>query len=240
MPFPALLLPLIAAGVVAPEPPISVVGHAWAPFISPMGEPFRAHSPVDDTLADWFNQADRNHDGMLTQDEMVGDAERFFAKLDDNHDGEIDPDELAQYEWDIAPDIQVMAKTRRMPGEPNATRKEGVGEEPNGDGEHRSRRDRGRDNLEPGGLQGASRYAILNIPEPVAAADTDFNRGISIAEFRQAAINRFHLLDGNRAGNLVLTQLQALRPVLSKNDRHSKPRSESRDKRVGNPLPPGD
>ena len=34
--------------------PITVTGHAWAPFISPMGEPFRAHSPTDDTLADWF------------------------------------------------------------------------------------------------------------------------------------------------------------------------------------------
>ena len=38
-----------------------------------------------------------------------------------------------------------------------------------------------------GGLQGAARYALLNIPEPVAAADTDFNRGITLEEFRQAA-----------------------------------------------------
>ena len=240
MPFPALLLPLIAAGAVASEPPISVVGHAWAPFISPMGEPFRAHSSADDTLADWFSQADRNHDGMLTQDEMVADAERFFVKLDDNQDGEIDPDELARYEWDIAPDIQVMSKTRRMPGEPSAKRQEGAGADPIGEGDRRGRRQRGGDNLEPGGLQGASRYGILNIPEPVAAADVDFNRGISIAEFRQAAINRFQLLDSGRSGGLALAQLQALRPVLSKNGRRSNPRADNQDKRVGNPLPPGD
>ena len=36
---------------------------------------------------------------------------------------------------------------------------------------------------------------LLNIPEPVAAADTDFNRAITLEEFRQAAIERFQLLD---------------------------------------------
>ena len=52
-----------------------------------MGEPFRAHSASDDTLANWFYQADRNRDGVLTPDEMQADAERFFAKLDTDHDG---------------------------------------------------------------------------------------------------------------------------------------------------------
>ena len=98
--------------------PIYVTGHPWAPFISPMGEPFRAHNPNDDALADWFRQADRNHDGFVTADEMVADAERFFATLDTNHDGEIDPDELDRYEWEVAPEIQVNSRTRRAPGQP--------------------------------------------------------------------------------------------------------------------------
>ena len=238
--LPALLLSLLVAAPPAPEPPINVVGHAWAPFISPMGEPFRARSPTDDTLADWFNQADRNHDGMLSRDEMLADAERFFAKLDANHDGEIDPEEIAGYEWDIAPDIQVMSKTRRMPGDVTARRESAADGERIGGREHRGRRQRVGDDLEPGGLQGAARYAILNIPEPVAAADTDFNRGVSLGEFRQAAIDRFQLLDRKNSGSLTLADLQPLRPALSKNDRRSKPREESRDRRVGNPLPPGD
>ena len=29
-----------------------------------MGEPFRARTPNDDTLARWFYQADRNRDGV--------------------------------------------------------------------------------------------------------------------------------------------------------------------------------
>src|SRR4051812_14763330 len=120
MPPPALILAILAAGAPAqlpPSAPITVTGHAWAPFISPMGEPFRARSSTDDTLANWFKLADRNGDGMLTQDEMVADAERFFAKLDTNRDGQIDPDELIYYEWEIAPDIQVTSRTMRLPGQ---------------------------------------------------------------------------------------------------------------------------
>ena len=81
----AFLVPLLLA---AADAPITVVGHAWAPFISPMGEPFRARSTADDTLARWFQQADRNHDGVLTVDEMQADAGRFFATLDENNDGD--------------------------------------------------------------------------------------------------------------------------------------------------------
>src|SRR5690348_7677620 len=103
MPLALLLLALAPAS----SPPITVTGHQWAPFISPMGEPFRAHTPTDDTLADWFYRADANRDGVLTADEMVADAQRFFARLDTNHDGIIDPDEIAQYEYEVAPEIQV-------------------------------------------------------------------------------------------------------------------------------------
>ncbi|MES2147438.1 MAG: hypothetical protein V4491_06270, partial [Pseudomonadota bacterium] len=45
MPIPALMIALAAlAGPAAPPPAndqIIVRGHSWAPFISPMGEPFR-------------------------------------------------------------------------------------------------------------------------------------------------------------------------------------------------------
>src|SRR5437764_15436186 len=107
MPVPLVILALLAPA--SPTTPINVTGHAWAPFISPMGEPFRAHSPTDDTLADWFAKADRDRDGFLTVDEMQADAERFYAALDADHNGDIDPDELASYEYEIAPDIQVMS-----------------------------------------------------------------------------------------------------------------------------------
>src|ERR1043165_1541488 len=161
----ALILQLLAAGAAPPsKDPIVVKGHAWAPFISPMGEPFRARTANDDTLARWFAQADRNHDGALTPDELIADGDRFFATLDTSHDGQIDPDELVQYEWEIAPDIQLMSRTRPPPGQAAKPSKR-----------RSNRREEFREEADlhvsaPGGLQGAARYGLLNLPEPVAAA----------------------------------------------------------------------
>ena len=236
MPLSLLILPILAGAAATPaERPIFVTGNVWAPFISPMGEPFRSHQAGDDTLANWFNQADRNHDGMLTASEMVSDADRFFALLDTNHDGEIDPDELVNYEWRIAPEIQVMSKTRRPRGE-----------RPAGEGHSKSSNRRslwGPGNFgggKDGSLEGGARYALLNIPEPVAAADADFNRGVSLAEFRQAALQRFALLDGAGQGKLTLAGLRPLVPETPLVKDRKKPKDDAPDARVGNPLPSED
>jgi Ca2+-binding EF-hand superfamily protein len=239
----ALFLPLLAAAAPAAVPssaPITVTGHSWAPFISPMGEPFRAHAVTDNTLANWFRLADRNHDGVLTADEMQADAERFFATLDSDNDGQIDPDELAQYEWEIAPDIQVMSKTRRAPGQAApAVRRTDVDA-----GHGRERRQREREEFASlglgGALQGAARYGLLNLPEPVAAADADFNRLVSLGEFKAAAIARFQLLDRARQGRITLAQLEALRPTPPVAGRRIKRDDKAADERIGNPLPPGE
>jgi hypothetical protein len=221
--------------------PITVTGHAWAPFISPMGEPFRARSVTDDTLARWFAQADRNHDGVLTADEMVADGERFFATLDTNHDGQLDPDEIANYEYEIAPDIQVMSKTRRLPGQAAPA---AVKSDP--DNEHDRKRERKLRDREDaaslgfgGALQGAARYGLLNMPEPVAAADTDFNRAVTLEEFRAAAVARFQLLDKPHAGRISLAQLEAMRPDPPVDGRRPKLKDDAADTRIGNPLPTG-
>jgi len=216
--LPALLL--LAAAPAAPPKPITVTGHAWAPFISPMGEPYRARSTSDDALATWFARADRNHDGAITPDEMLADADRFFATLDTDHDGEIDPDELNQYELEVAPEIQTAMKTMRAPGSAKPKRREGID-----------------DMLGlTGALQGAARYGLLNIPEPVAAADSDFNRGVSLAEFRLAAGRRFQLLDSARTGRLTRPQLQGIREA----QLAAKRNPSGDDARVGNGLPTAD
>jgi hypothetical protein len=243
MPVPFLLLAMLAPAshtAVPQSAPIIVTGHAWAPFISPMGEPFRSRSRSDDTLANWFRQADRDHDGAVTAAEMLSDAERFFATLDTNHDGQIDPDELAHYEYEIAPEIQVMSKTKRAAGEPAPA----VEQSDADDGQSRAwRRKRTREDYVmlgmAGALQGAARYALLNIPEPVAAADSDFNRLISRAEFRQAALARFELLDSAHRGALTLAQLEPLRPLPPIDGDRRKLNPKALDTRIGNPLPAG-
>ncbi len=252
MPLTALIVPILAAvagASAAASEPVIVTGHAWAPFISPMGEPFRAHTPSDDTLADWFRRADQNHDGALSVDEMQADAERFFATLDADHNDVIDPDELINYEWEIAPDIQVMSRTKRAPGDAAANRRSAGAPSTAGDAGWRSDEDdaddpgegrgRGHRGKRDEGLQGASRYGLLNIPEPVAAADTNFDRGISLDEFREAARNRFKLLDSLNQGRLTLEALEQRRSALLLAGRHPKRGDDSVDTRVGNPLPTG-
>jgi Ca2+-binding EF-hand superfamily protein len=233
MPLAIFLLLLLAAATPAPNAPIFVNGHAWAPFISPMGEPFRARTIDDDTFVRWFSQADRNHDGALTPAELVADGDRFFATLDTNHDGAIDPDELVQYEWEIAPDIQLMSRTQPQPGTRPSPAKHRSSDHWDG---LMDEVDRGSTSV--GGLQGAARYGLLNLPEPVAAADTNFDRSISLAEFRQAALARFSLLDSARRGAISRAELESLRPALA-TDRHHKPPKGALDERIGNPLPPG-
>jgi hypothetical protein len=242
MPLPFLLLAMLAPASDAAIPksaPIIVTGHAWAPFISPMGEPFRSRSQSDDTLAKWFRQADRDHDGNLTAAEMLADAERFFATLDTNHDGQIDPDELAHYEYEIAPEIQVMSKTRRAAGQPPPAIEQS---DPDDDQSRAWRHKRTREDYVMlgigGALQGAARYALLNIPEPVAAADTDFNRLISREEFRQAAWARFQLLDSAHRGALTLAQLEPLRPLPPVDGDGLKLNPRALDTRIGTPVPP--
>ena len=236
MPLAALLLPLLAVTQASTEPPplvqkpIVVTGRGGVPFISPMGEPIRARTPNEDTLARWFYQVDRNRDGYVTPDELVADAVRYFAILDTNGDGQIDPDELVHYEWTVAPEIQVNSRLRRAraPGEapPKAE---------SDDDNDRARAKRRRDNNADYGPQGAARYALLNLPEPVAAADADFNRAITLAEFKQAALDRFQLLDKRHEGRVTLQELEAMKPVLTgKRPKH--PEDEI-DTRIGEPVP---
>lgn len=163
-------------------------------FISPMGEPFRPKSRDDDSLADWFAQADKNHDGRLTLDEMQQDAERFFATLDVGHDGEIDPDDITRYEQVVAPEVISGSSYGMM--------------EDGGRG-HRAGFIRGGDDQH----QGAGRFGLLDLPEPVVSADSNFNRGVSVSEFRQAAAQRFLALDLDHHGYLTLDGLEVIRPA---------------------------
>jgi len=214
----------LTIALLAAEPAIVVVGYPWAPFISPMGEPFRPTRDGRDTLARWFDQADTDKNGALTVSEMRADADRFFAKLDTSGDGQIEPEELTVYEWEVAPEIQVNSKWRRSRDEPDSADKEKRGHF----------KMAGMDDC----LQGAARYSLLNMPQPVAAADSDFNRAITRDEFRDAAAARFRLLDSTKAGGITLASLQPFVPKLTSKCRVKRD-EKANDARVGVPLPQG-
>ena len=227
-----LIAPILMSVAMAEEAPIVVKAYPWAPFISPMGEPFRPPSSGEAPIARWFVRADRNRDGTLTVDEMQADADQFFARLDSNHDGQIDPQEISAYEYEIAPDVQVNSQWKRRRGEAAAK------PEPDRDrpwDDSRKREDR-YDGYRSDGLQGAARYGLLNIPQPVASTDADFNRLITLAEFRQAASYRFKLLDSNGQGRITLAELETRLPTRPKG-KQAKPGKDARDRRIGLPLP---
>jgi hypothetical protein len=174
-------------------------------FISPMGEPFRPHERGEDMLAAWFNQADRNHDQTVTSDEMLADADRFFALVDTNHDDDIDPDEITRYEQVIAPEVQSGGHFSLTADADAPADRAG----------HRGRQNHhwSGGGADAAGYRGAERFALLDLPEPVAAADLDFSRGISLQEFRRAALQRFKALDMDYQGRLTLEELENMRPA---------------------------
>jgi hypothetical protein len=221
MPIAPLFLLLSAAQVAAAAPTSERHWHRL--FISPMGEPFHPAGRDDDALADWFRQADRNHDGRLTLDEIQQDAERFFASLDVAHDGEIDPDDITRYEDVVAPEIssgphfETAALGDSGASDDGGGHRGGSGRGGYGGGHHRSggggswrsNRDDNESHL------GAARYGLLDLPEPVVSADSDFNRGVSLPEFRNAAAQRFIALDIDHHGYLTLAELESIRPASS-------------------------
>jgi hypothetical protein len=161
-------------------------------FLSPMGEPFRAEPGQPYPSAVWFAGADKDKDGALTHDEFVADALRFFETLDTNKDGKLTPDEVGHYEAVVAPETSIYS------ARPD-------------DFFDRSRREQDRgamaDSRDYGGPMGAGRYAWLNVPEPVAAADQDVDRVVTRDEFATAAASIFERLDVLNRGKLRLSDL---------------------------------
>ena len=235
MPFLIAIAVTLALVQVDDEPPIVVQARPWAPFISPMGEPFRAIPTGEDPLARWFHHADNNRDGLLTEEEMRADAVRFFQTLDANNDREIDPEELVVYETQVAPEVQVNSRWKRNRQSASQSKPEA-----RKDGEERWRADANVDGYQVHGLQGAARYGLLNIPQPVASADADFDRGTTLVEFQRAATERFKLLDSKRTGRILLADLETRLPARPQAGTRAKRSKETTDTRVGQPFPAKD
>ncbi|MFT4251204.1 MAG: hypothetical protein QM608_01800 [Caulobacter sp.] len=198
-------------------------------FISPAGEPFRADAGQPYPVAAWFAGADANHDGVLTRDEFVADALRFFDRLDTDKSGELDGFEVSTYERVIAPEIvQASAMPQQAMDGPSG------GGGPDGDGPRR--RPNGLGNM----LLGATPFALLAEPQPVMGADADFNRRITREEATKAAISRFKLLDKDGDGKLTLAELPktAMQKILD-GDEDDRGGKKGRGRGRGGPPPRG-
>jgi Ca2+-binding EF-hand superfamily protein len=152
-------------------------------FISPAGKPFRADAGKPYPVADWFAAADKDHDGKLTKAEFRADAEAYFHELDINKDGVIDSREVAYYEKITAPEIIESFVPNQGGGDDDSSSKH---------------------NQPP---QGGAWYGLLGEPEPVAAADTNFDGVINYKEFMEATDERWKLLDPDKKGYITLDGL---------------------------------
>lgn len=197
-------------------------------YISPAGEPFRG----PDGLRRWFDGADTDHDGALTLPEFRADFMRYFKILDTNADGVIDGAENGVYENQIVPEITSLGPSEPGGGAPGAMRGGGGrrgggmggghgggraggmgggmgGDDMGGGGGGAPRGGRG-----PGGgmerREGAARFSLLDIPQPIRGADANLDWKVTAAEWAKAAGQRFTLLDTAQAGKLTLDMLPPL------------------------------
>ncbi|RAK57599.1 hypothetical protein [Phenylobacterium deserti] len=161
-------------------------------FISPAGEVFRG----SEGLAAWFTGADADKDGALTLAEFRADALRFFKIVDADGDGRIAGSETLRYETELAPEItQLGMMGAGRPGAGDVRQRRGSDPQP---------RRKPEQHL-------VGRFALLNTPQPVRAADEDFNGQVTQEEWSRAARRRFEMIDKAKAGKLTLEGLQPAR-----------------------------
>lgn len=157
-------------------------------FISPSGQPFRAHPGAPYPSAAWFAAVDRNQDGRLDRTEHRLDAAAWFKVVDSDADGRISMLETTHWEEELVPEIlrgdamDLSGPGRRRGGPP-------------GRNELDSRR------------QGAGPYSLINEPHPIRGADLDLSMSVDAAEWTAAADRRFRLLDRDGDGAVTEAEL---------------------------------
>jgi len=190
-------------------------------FLSPAGEPFRTIGGDYPSRA-WFEQADTNHDGRLSPQEMIADGDRFFRTLDVNGDGLIAGGEIKRYELDIAPEISLGTSLQMgppsggmsgmppggppggdMPGPDGMPSGMPGGVPPNSAARGGSPRPRDLSSMPRGG----GLYSLFNVPHPILRADVDVSFSVSRDELRKWISKQFFALDETRKGHLLLSDL---------------------------------
>lgn len=171
-------------------------------FVAPSGEPFRASAEAPYPVADWFARANTSRDGKLTEAQFTADFVAFAATLDRDHDGTIDSAELQNYETNILPEVHASDFGSAHGGDGG----HGAGGW-GGDHARHGGDDGGSDSGRPKPPQGAARFGLLPLPEPVAAMDTELRGRITRQAVLAAAYERFAQLDTAHRGYLVLAEL---------------------------------
>ena len=184
-------------------------------FIAPMGKPFRAKIGAPYPVADWFRAADKDGDGKIDHGEFMADAGAFFDSLDLNHDGLLNTYEVVAYERVVAPEILGIEFQGDLRGSRTVPGRAGgrlwlaqFSGGPGGDVPVFEGGEKPPNAVEVEEIPvGAAPYSLLNVPEPLSAADVNFSGTITRANFLKVADRRFDTLDAAQNGYLTLAKL---------------------------------
>jgi len=194
------LIVAAAAACLAAAP----AGAKDAVYMSLMGEPYWTNSAGEHPFDQWLKMADQDGDGAISGVEFRNDADAFFASLDTDGDKVIDADEMAAYER-LAP-----GRTRAAGGGavlPSSARRKATSSAPvekgqvalvtGGDAPSATR-------IHPGG----GRINYSEVPQPVAMADANLDRRVTLVEFQKTAGRRFKNYDLDKDGRLTRKELR--------------------------------
>lgn len=196
-----LVLALIASASCLATQPASAKGSV---YISLMGEPFRTNAAGEHPFDQWFGFADTDGDGSISRAEFLADAEAFFATLDTNGDKVIDADEMAVYERDApgrtraAGGVVAAASSSRPTPKSSAPVEEGQVAIVTSNAPSATR-------VHPGQSQ---KINFANVPQPVAMADLNLDRRVTLDEFLKTANRRFTNYDVDQDGRLTRKELR--------------------------------
>lgn len=176
-------------------------------YLSLMGEPFWTNEAGERPFDQWLKLADEDGDRSISRLEFRSDAEAFFAALDSNSDKVIDADEMAQYEQ-LAPG-KTRAAGGRVPGV-SSSRPTPKSSAPVDKGQVAivsSGTVPSATRIHPGG----GPIDFREVPQPVAMADLNIDRRVTLDEFTKTASRRFANYDSDQDGKLSLKELAATR-----------------------------
>lgn len=172
-------------------------------YLSLMGEPFRTSDAGEPPFDQWLKLADQDGDGSISRLEFRGDAQTFFTALDGNEDKVIDADEMALYERDApgrtraAGGLTAPVSSSRPTPQSSAPVEKGQVALVTSNAPSATR-------IHPGlapSINGA------NVPQPVAMADLNLDRRVTLDEFLKTAGKRFTNYDVDQDGRLTRKEL---------------------------------
>jgi Ca2+-binding EF-hand superfamily protein len=169
---------------------------------SPNGEPLNGgslgRSTCQDALSRWFDRLDANHDGTISRDEFLADAQIQFRRMDIDKNGYLVPEELDRF---------------RQPYRQQAAGEETTANQ-NNNNAAQPQKNMHRRGASHGGHDGAesdsqSDQPLIDTSDPVMSADTNLDNKVTLEEFVTHAQKKFLELDGNHDGALSRDEVLA-------------------------------